>query len=136
MPTIHYRAGYKYQLSQNYLSEIPLHPPLNINSDFISLGTNGELSIWSGYAWDGPSGIAFDTKTFMRASLVHDALYQLIREQRLDETYKDAADSLMRTIAIEDGMSAMRAGWCYRAVQKFGHSSATAGNTKPVLEAP
>jgi hypothetical protein len=37
-----------------------------------------------GYAWNGPSGPTLDTRNFMRGSLVHDALYQLMREGRMD----------------------------------------------------
>ena len=40
------------------------------------------LYISKGYSWDGPSGPAIDTPDWIKASLVHDALYQLIRENR------------------------------------------------------
>ena len=35
------------------------------------------------YAWDGPSGPTIDTSNSMRASLVHDVLYQAMREEGL-----------------------------------------------------
>ncbi len=46
-----------------------------------------------------PNGPTIETKTFMRASLVHDALYQLMREEHLElhalawiPTMQDSAD--------------------------------------------
>ena len=49
-------------------------------------------------AGDGPSGPAIDTKNFMRASLVHDALYQLMRLGTLDKSRRQYADRLLQTI--------------------------------------
>jgi len=49
--------------------------------------SDGGLLIKAGYSWDGPSGSAIDTKNFMQGSLVHDALYQLLRENILYESY-------------------------------------------------
>lgn len=78
------------------------------------------VSISSGYTWDGPSGPAIDTPTFMRASLVHDALYQLIREDYLPRSMRKHADHIMRVIAEQDGMGAARRWWTWAAVRMFG----------------
>jgi hypothetical protein len=73
----------------------------------------------------------------MRGSLVHDALYQLMRERRLDEeTYREPADRLLQKMCKEDGMSAPRAWWVYQAVHFFGQPSADPANDKPVIRAP
>ena len=80
-----------------------------------------------GYAWDGPSGPTIDTKNFMRGSLVHDGLYQLMREGLLaHEEYRKSADDLLRDICVEDGMSKFRAWYVHRAVRISGGKS-----TKP-----
>ena len=60
------------------------------------------MVILAGYRWDG-STVVFDTKYCMRASLVHDALYQLFREGKLDMKYRKYADQIYRDIMIEDG---------------------------------
>ena len=77
------------------------------------------LTVHAHYAWDGPSGPTFDTKTFMRGSLFHDALCQLIGEGLLDKKYRKYADQLLRQICLEDGMSKFRAWYVYMAVRAY-----------------
>ena len=60
----------------------------------------------------------------MRGSLVHDALYQLMRDGYLPLKTREYADWLLREICIEDGMSKIRADWVYMGVDLFGESSA------------
>lgn len=120
---IRYSKGYKYQMREDYSH--PWQAP-DVSAGFIGIKDN-VLHIRAGYAWDGPSGPTFDTPSFMRGSLVHDALYQLIREGHLPRSAKQAADDELRRICIEDGMSALRAWWVHRAVAKFG-TSATINN--------
>ena len=137
MNKIHYRDSYKYQLAKNYQVLLAVRPPKFINTNFIRLDIDGTLSICEGYAWDGPSGPAFDTPSFMRASLVHDALYQLMREGHLDAAaWRAVADGEMRRICLEDGMPSIRAWWCHRGVRLGGGPSASPSGSKPVLTAP
>lgn len=132
-----FSAGYKYQLYQPYSLALPIRPDHHIVTEFIELDTDGLLTIARGYAWDGPSGPTVDTPNFMRGSLVHDALYQLMREGHLDAgLHRETADSLLRSICIEDGMSHLRAALVYQAVRKFGASCATASSERPILSAP
>lgn len=118
---------YKYQLlNEDFVIHIEIMPITDIQiKNFIELTTNGKLTIMKGYAWDGPSGPTFDTKNFMRGSLVHDALYQLIREKKFDEKDKDKrrkyADDLLRVMCIEDGMTKFRAWYVHKAVRWFGN---------------
>jgi len=76
---IFYRKGYKYQLHVDYQILIPIHG-FSINTLYLELTQAGLLTICQGYAWDGASGPTIDTKSSMRAALVHDALDQLLRE--------------------------------------------------------
>ena len=86
---IRYRSGYKYQLADEYSVKVRVVPEQNIvtgpTNQFINLDTDGALVIKGGYAWDGPSGPTIDTKNFMRGSLVHDALYQIMRLELLSK---------------------------------------------------
>ncbi|MDF5607407.1 hypothetical protein P3745_24975, partial [Vibrio parahaemolyticus] len=50
-------------------------------SSYLSLSEQGLLTIKKGYSWDGVSGPATDTRNLILASLVHDELYQLMREE-------------------------------------------------------
>ncbi|GAF89000.1 unnamed protein product, partial [marine sediment metagenome] len=93
---ISYRGGYKYQLAANYIVQIGIKPENNINTKFIVLSTEGMLSILRGYAWDGASGGYPDLKKIMRGSLIHDALYQLIRMKLLTLGDRKQADKELR----------------------------------------
>ena len=134
---IRYRADYKYQLANAYKATISIQPKANITTDFINLDINGTLLVKSGYAWDGPSGPVVDTEENMRASLVHDALYQLMRHKQLStKTYRKAADKIFKDMCKEDGVSNFRASVYYKALRKFGRPAASPQNKKKVMRAP
>ena len=132
---ISYRKGYKYQLAKSYWLLVDI-VGITVDTEFIKLENNGRLSIKSGYSWDGPSGPTIDTKNFMRSSLVHDALYQLLRQKHLPKNYRKYADQLMFDLCREDGMSWFRAKYVYKAVRKAGFSSASPSNVKKIFTAP
>jgi len=137
MKCISYKEDYKYQLTEAYSTEITIKPKNDIDFDYIVLSSDGVISIKKGYAWDGPSGPTIDTLNFMRGSLVHDALYQLMRENILDKnTHREQADKLLHEICIQDGMSSIRAWWVYKGVRIGGDSAASASNKKPIKKAP
>ena len=118
--------NYKYQLLQDYrfLVFIPFLTDVDTELDFIYLSVDGVIIARKGYAWDGPSGPTFDTDSFMRASLVHDVLYQLMREGFISISEREEADRLLRKICIDDGMPKWRASYVYWAVRAFGRSAA------------
>jgi hypothetical protein len=122
--------GYKYQLMERYSFDVAIKE-YEIDTPYLSLGNDGILIIKKGYAWDGPSGPTIDTLNFMRGSLVHDALYQLMRMGKILYSYKDHADRLLQKICIDDGMSKVRAWGVYQAVKLFGGASAKPGSEKP-----
>ena len=111
-------------------------PKNNIKTDFLELNTEGTLTIKNGYAWDGPSGPTIDTPNFMRGSLVHDALYQLLRNKLIDQKWRDEADEELGRICLEDGMSKIRARWVYIAVRKWGKVAASPESRKKIHVAP
>ena len=137
---IRYRSGnYKYQLAEIYTVEVGLHPDDIIDIGILFLSTSGELVIHNGYAWDGPSGPSIDTKDFMRGSLVHDALYQLMRaklELLPSRIWRKQADIELRKICREDGMNRFRAWYVYRAVRLFRRSATDPENRSGVITAP
>ncbi len=136
-PQIEYKCGYKYQLHKEYTLNVEIYPNEFINTDYIYLNTNGMLVIKKGYAWDGPSGPTFDTKNFMRGSLVHDALYQLIRIEKIDyDKYRNVADRELQRICIEDGMCRIRAWWVYQGVRFCGKKAARPENRKKIHISP
>jgi hypothetical protein len=115
---------YKYQLLDEFTIQTDITDK-DINLKFLSLSPAGLLTVHKGYAWDGPSGPTIDTKDFMRGSLVHDVLYQLMRLSALDyKIYRKRADEILEALCLEDGMYSLRAWYVYQCVRLFAESCA------------
>lgn len=132
--SIKYKSGYKYQLVEDYSIETGISLGKTCTTSFLSITAKGLLTIKAGYAWDGASGPAIDTETVKRASLVHDAIYQLIREGYVHPVHKERADELFIEVYLDscskmkekDAIAALRAWYMRIAVDKCGGPS-----TKP-----
>ena len=120
--------GYKYQLAESY----NYHLNYKFDGQMANLShivlVNNLLHIKKGYAWDGASWAS--DKKFMRASLVHDCGYQLMRQGEIRRSFRLEWDKIMRDICLEDGMSRLRAWYVYNAVRMFGESSTHNGVEK------
>ena len=137
---ITYRAGYKYQLENAYIHQLSYVFPdvaYEYETDYLWLGLDKKLIVKKGYAWDGPSGPTIDTKNFMRGSLVHDALYQLMRLGYLDKNIcRILADQELYRICSEDEMSWVRTRMMYYSLRVFGNPAARHNAENPIIEAP
>ena len=116
---------FKYQLTEDYEIDVEITGG-KIDTRSYSLSPNGILIIKKYYAWDGPSGPTIDTRNFMRGSLVHDCLYQMLRREEL-KGYRDHADLLLKKICKEDGMSSFRAWYVHKSVSWWGEENARPG---------
>lgn len=128
---IHYREGYKYQLSRPYEVLTPIFPPNRIEHEFYTLDADGRLLIQAGFAWDGASGPTIDTKASMRPSLVHDCFCQMMAARELDyKTYSPHVHALFKAMCIEDGMWGWRAAiWHWGVI--FGRGGDPDNNAEP-----
>lgn len=136
---IHYISGYHHKLLGAVtfdLSEYGLRPVGSVTGNsFVRISAEGMLHISDLYSWDGSSGVQ-DTRSSMRASLVHDALYQLMRLGVLPPTARSAADHVYWRLCREDGMGRVRA-WIRRVgLWLFGEPASRLGRVKPVQTAP
>lgn len=138
MEQIKYCAGYKFQLVESYSVDVGFQTLVSVAiGDWVSLTDQGVLTIKDGYAWDGASGQVEQSKEILRGSLVHDALYQLMRAGMLGQEYRERADMVLKRICLEDGMSHWFAQMVFSAVREFGASHAALGaQPYPVLTAP
>lgn len=118
---IKYTKGYKYQLQEGVLIQTKIKA--FAKADMAWLLPSGKLRIFKFFAWDGCSGPTIDDKTNMRAGLVHDALYYLMRVGALDKAYKRQADDELYRIMVDDGAPGWRARLYRWAVVKFGRGS-------------
>ena len=115
---ISYKSGYKYKLALPCYIQTSIRPAQKLSAGhWVSLASDGIMAIDAGYAWDGASGAA-DTASIMRASLVHDALYQMIREG--SPIVRKEADKELYRLCREGGMWWFRAQYVYWAVRLFG----------------
>ena len=133
--SIKYKSGYKYQLVKTFAIPTAIIW-YDISTDYIILDDKGVLTILKGYAWDGPSGPTYDSKNSLRASLVHDSLYQCIRLGLLPSEVRGYADTELDKILKEDGMWVVRRWYWLKGVRWFAGSAARKGNIKPTRTAP
>ena len=112
----------KYRLLERYVDVLHFGAPSNIVNAYCTFNTTGELVIDEGYEWDGPSGPAIDTDNFMDGSLVHDLLYQLMREKWLKPIwkYRMKADKEMRLQTTKDEMCFVRRWYTWAGVRIGG----------------
>jgi hypothetical protein len=133
--SINYYEGYKYQLADFYQIMLPeFKCEQTARNNYIEI-SGGLLTARAGYAWNGADWPAVDTRTIIRGSLIHDALYQLMDEGKLPLNCKERSDRKFVEICRIDGMSKYRAFWVYRAVKIFGRPD-TGANKSPVKRAP
>ena len=132
---INYRGGYKYSLWNMYRVQIGIRG-YSIQHRLFELTEDGWLTIFADYPWDGPSGPTVDTPSFMRGSLVHDALYEMLRLGLLPhDPCFHLANLELRKICLEDGMWKWRAKYVFDAVERFG-SAAAALRPEMIITAP
>ena len=97
---------YKYQTLEEVSFEtgwtLPRRQSIRSSNGWVHLTGDGRLTIQRGYCWDGASGPTFDTASTMLASLVHDALYQLMRECLLPQDFRLPADICLKRIMLRD----------------------------------
>lgn len=139
---IYKKINWKYRTFSREVFKTLLRPPVTLITEWITLETDGTLTLEPGYAWDGASGPAIDTKDFMRGSAAHDALYQLMRigllkpdEQVGSLTNFNLANLTLADICREDGMPELRIAYVYEAVQKFG-TGFMKSHPEEIYEAP
>lgn len=131
-----YRWDKLYHLDRIYWLDVGLKPSTRIDvGRYINLMPNGVLYIQDGFLF-GPSGPTIDTEGIMRGSLVHDALYAMLRSGKLigrlaredgildHDDLRMTADKWMRHLCYQDGTPEIRCNWIYDALRVGGASSA------------
>ena len=117
---IQYAKGYKYQLKKHACIKLKgrLYPEVTATFAKIRRDRHGAqyLIVKHWYAWNGADEPTIDTKSTQRASLTHDVLSQMMREEYLPQTdeMREAVDSELVAIGIRDKMYQWRArlwGW-------------------------
>ncbi len=120
------RKWYKYTLQKQAEVDLGVNFTTDIRGSHFELTTGGHLTILEHYSWDGPSGPVLDTKWNIRASLVHDALYQMIRERYFSnaDDAREMADWIFRVICEQDGVRPLVAAGYFRVLRWAGAGAA------------
>lgn len=131
---MNFRKGFKYQKygTETFETDIMGY---TCSTGFMRLQPNGFLTILDGYAWDGPSGLTFDTQSSYVGSLVHDALYELLRKRLLPSFRRVDADRELLKFCLASKMWAWRARAWYKAVRLGAGPAADPKNKKKVFTA-
>lgn len=132
---IKFKAGYKYQLFEDFRFKIKIPISKPLESDWLKSDLLGNILVKKGYCWDGAT-CAIDTDNFMRGALVHDVLYQLIREGVILNKYREHADDILIRILEIDGMSFIRRFYVKQSLNMFGAIAASPSSKRKVLIAP
>lgn len=112
---------YLYATAETEARYVEIHD-YNVETRFVTLWPNGQMFIWSGYAWNG-SNCSFD-KNSRTASLWHDVIYQLMRLGLIGQEHRKYADELYRDLCIEHGLWKFHANLRYTMLRKFGWGGA------------
>ncbi|MBK1876564.1 hypothetical protein [Pelagicoccus mobilis] len=116
----------KYQIGEPYIHQLSFDSQHELEFEHIHL-SGDQLTLQSGFSWDGASGPGIDTPKVLRGTAIHDALYNLIRAGQLDiDPFKAHADSEFIKILEEDGVSKQERAIIEESVSRFGLSSTAA----------
>lgn len=122
-------TDYKYEVVETYVHQTEI-TGCSCKMEHLTLLDDGILVVSPGWKWDGASGPTYDDPSNIRASLIHDALYCLMRCGMLKQSYREYADDLLRDVLIDDGMSELRANLWYASVRNFAGGCAKPGVEK------
>ena len=107
---------YNYELTETYKTTTQISG--KIKTPYITM-YGKTLWIKKGYAWDGAT-LFPDVESIMTAALIHDCIYQLIRAGKLNLTFRNDADTILRESCIKNGMNRASAWGVFFGVRLFG----------------
>lgn len=136
MSKIKFLKDIKYLLAETVSFQTDFLIYNDVHWRWLDLSITGLLTIRSGYGWDGPSGPVVDRKSNMRASLCHDALYQLMRQRRLPHEDWREADKEFAKLLKEDGAWALTIWVDMKGLAIAGGSAAKPKNARKCYSAP
>ena len=115
----YHKVTWKYTLDETYSHLLHFDTGVKVSKPYYEI--DGKLLIIRvGYSWDGASGPTVDTEDSMRGSLVHDTLYQAIREGCIKSSFRRKSDRELSKILKSEGMARLRR-WYWRVgVRLFG----------------
>jgi hypothetical protein len=133
---LYYMDGYKYQSKDHFFIKMGFSPEKDIITEYGFFLATGWIGIRKDYAWDGASGPTYDSKNSMIGSMVHDLLYQIMRDGLLKRSFRKKADLAIYYLVRRDGMNYFRAKYWYAGVRVGAGKHVKASAKKKMLSAP
>ncbi|MCP4103859.1 MAG: hypothetical protein GY750_20940 [Lentisphaerae bacterium] len=119
----------KYQNKRSWKYRVYKYSEFTLYSNYGNVAhkyfqiVGNHMFVKAGYLWDGPSGPTVDSENFMSPSLIHDVLFQCMREGLLSRDHFKLANKELYYQCRERGMSRFRASYVKKAVDWFGKSN-------------
>lgn len=117
------RTTYRYRLTEKFSIQTKIKVDVDSKSqldNFIAFNKEGVLTVFENFCWDGLSGPTLNFSHTQKASLVHDALYQLMEEGKLPQSARLAADKEFYHLLLSSGVAKMYCWYLYAGVRLFG----------------
>ena len=130
MSKIKYKHGFKFYLAEDFALRIDDLPDANVLAMYKLQMAKGTLTICKGYMWD--KGI--QDKRFIRAQLVQEAMYQLIRLGYLPYEWRSKINAIYYGLMVEDGVPKLVAWLMKKWADVFGNVASN--KSRKVLFAP
>ena len=112
---------WRYTLNRSFTLYHSSLVGLEFNIPYVQVFPVGRLVVKEGYSWDGAT-LTLNTHDLIVPSLVHDALYQCLREG-LDQSYKAVADKIFYQLLLENKVNKILSWIMYKAVVHFAPKS-------------
>lgn len=133
---IHYRSGYKYQLTQDWRGLILEFKGFRVSHPFFEVHPEaGQTWIKAGYAWNG-SDIVWDSPWCLLASLFHDLTCQAHNEGLASREFRAAGDLVYKRVCLLHGMPRPLAWLRYRAISRYTEQCEPNPDWRPILIYP
>ncbi|NRB42826.1 MAG: hypothetical protein HRU20_30880 [Pseudomonadales bacterium] len=98
-------AKVDYQLEQDFsfTADIHVNAPDNNSNPALKINRRGQLTIQKGYGFNNTRA-TFGAKSTVRASLIYNALCELMAQSVIPKDQKDKINEILVRIAMEDGL--------------------------------
>ena len=113
------KIKYPYLVIEDYYRRCPIPAGMTCSNGWFDL-RESQVVVFKDYAWDGPSGMTFDTPNSMEGSLIHDVFYQAIQDGYILYKYRKISDRIFRDVLKDDGMSFIRRWYWFIGLRLFG----------------
>ena len=134
-PRLFYKAGYKYQLTREYYFKTHIQVDVVVETDWIRLDTDGQMTVKKGYAWNGASMVP-DTQASIFASCGHDATGQLMQLGLISWSWLPISNYEYYKHCLAGGMCELFAMAEYDGLKLFSEVYMKGEDPDIVLEAP